>query len=80
MSLCNISFLTSPPHGFASNFCADVPLVDPYKDVKIGVLPLFFMGLWVILCNFWPFLKKTSSIKQMTRNHSYLIFESPQQT
>ena len=39
----------------------------PTKFVKIGVLSLFFMGLWVILFNFWPILKK--SIKPLTRNH-----------
>ena len=46
------------------------------KFVKIWVLPLFFMELWVVLCNFWPILKK-SSIKPLTRNHSYLIWRVP---
>ena len=46
------------------------------KFVKIGVLPLFYMELWVILCNFWPILKK-SSIKSLTRNHSYLVWRVP---
>ena len=41
--------------------------------VEIGVLPLFFMELWVILFNFWPILEKSSSIKPLTRNHSYLV-------
>ena len=44
------SFSTSslkPLHGFASNF---VWMFLGF--VKIGVLPLFFMELWVILCNF----------------------------
>ena len=33
---------------------------NPTNFVKIGVLPLFFMELWVILCNFLPILKKSS--------------------
>ena len=49
---------------FAPNF--------QWMFVKIGVQPLFFMELWVILCNFWPILKK-STIKPLTRNHSYLV-------
>ena len=49
----------------------------PTAFVKIGVLPLFFMELWVILCNFWPILKKSSSIKPLTRNHSYLVLRVP---
>ena len=44
------------------------------KFVKIGVLPLFFMEFWVILCNFWPILKKSSPVKPLTRNHSYLFW------
>ena len=74
MSLCNIPFLISslkPPHRFASNFVWMFLGWTPTKFVKIGVLPLFFMELWVILCNFWPILKK-SSIKPLTRNRSYL--------
>ena len=79
MSLGNISLLTSslePLHGFASNFVWMFLRWTPTKFVKIGVLPLFFMELWVILCNFWPILKK-SSIKPLTRNHSYLIWRVP---
>ena len=52
-------------HGFASNFVWMFLGWTPTKFVKIGVLPVFFMELWVILCNFWPFLKK-SSIKPLT--------------
>ena len=54
MSLCNILFLTSlePLHRFASNFVWMFLWWIPTKFVKIGVLPLFFMELWVILCNF----------------------------
>ena len=62
-----------PMHGFASNFVWMFLGWTPTKFVKIGVLPLFFMELWVILCNFWPILKKSSSIKPLTRNHSYLV-------
>ena len=29
----------------------------PTMSVKSSALPLFFMELWVILCNFWPILK-----------------------
>ena len=75
MSLCNILFLTTslePLHRFTSNFVLMFLKWAPTKIVKIGVLPLFFMELWVILCNFCPILKK-SSIKPLTRNHSYLI-------
>ena len=78
MSLCNILFLTSlkPLHGFASNFVLMFLRWAHSNIVKIGVLSLFFMELLVILCNFWPILKK-SSIKTLTRNHSYLICRVP---
>ena len=79
MSLCNIPFSTSFPetlHGFASNFVWMFLWWSPTKFLKIGVLPVFFMELWVILCNFWPILKK-SSIKPLTRNHSYLVWRVP---
>ena len=79
MSLCNIPFLTSfleTLHGFASNFVWVFLWWRPTKFLKIGVLPLFVMELWVILCNFWPILKK-SSIKPLTRNHSYLVWRVP---
>ena len=54
------SFSTSlkPLHGFASNFVWMFLGWTPTQFVKIGVLPLFFMELWVILYNFWPILKK----------------------
>ena len=73
------SFWTSslkPLHGFASNFVWMFLGWTPTKCVKIRVLPLFFMELWVILCNFWPILKK-SSIKPLTRNLSYLFWRVP---
>ena len=73
------SFSTSsfkPLHGFASNSMWMFLWWIPTKFDKIGVLPLFFMELWVILCNFWPILKK-SSIKPQTRNHSYLVWRVP---
>ena len=63
-------------HGFASNFVWMFLGWTPTKFVKIGVLPLFFIELWVILCNFWPILKK-SSIKPLTRNHSNLVWRVP---
>ena len=73
------SFSTSlkPLHGFASNFVWMFLGWTPTKFAKIGVLPLFFMELWVILCNFWPILKKSSFIKPLTRNHSYLVWRVP---
>ena len=80
MSLCNIPLLTSSLellHGFTSNFVCMFLGWTPTKYVNIGVLPLFFMEIWVILCKFWPILKKSSSIKPLTRNHSYLFGESP---
>ena len=74
MSLSNIPFLTSlePLHGFASNFMLMFLGWTHTKFVKIGVLPLFFMELRVILCNFWP-INKSSPIQPLTRNHSYLV-------
>ena len=45
-------------HGFASNFVWIFLSWTPTKFVKIGVLLIFFMELWVILCKFWPILKK----------------------
>ena len=80
MSLCNIPFFTSSLetlHGFASNVVWVFLCWTPTNFVKIEVLPLLFMELWVILCNFWPILKKSSSIKQLTRNHSYLVWRVP---
>ena len=77
MSLCNISLLTSSLkllHGFTSNLVLMFLGWTPTKFFKIGVLPLFFMELWVILCNFLPILKK--SIKPLTRNHIW-FGESP---
>ena len=62
MSLCNIPLLITslePLHGFASNFVW-MSLGWTPKFVKIRVLPPFFMELWVILCKFWPILKKSS--------------------
>ena len=63
-------------HRFSSNFVWMYHWWTPTKVVKIGVLSLFVMELWVILCNFWPILKK-SSIKPVTRNHSYLVWRVP---
>ena len=60
MSLCNIPLLTSlePLQGFASNFVWMFLGWTPTNFVKIGVLPLFFMELWVILWGFFDqFLK-----------------------
>ena len=54
------SFSTSslkPLHGFASNFVWMFLGWTPSEFVKIGVLPLFSMELWVILCNFGQFLE-----------------------
>ena len=52
-------FLTSlePLHGFASNVVWMFLGWTPTEFVKIGVLPQFFMELWVILCNFCQLLK-----------------------
>ena len=57
LSLCNISSLELL-YRFASNFVWMFLGWTPTKFVKSGVLPLFFMELWVILCNFWLILKK----------------------
>ena len=66
-----------PLNGSASNFVWMFLGWTPTKFVKIGVLLLFFMELWVILCNFWPILKK---IFYKTNDHKSFIFslESPQ--
>ena len=80
MLLCNIPFFTSSLetlHRFASNFVWMFLWWTPTKFVKIGVLPLFFMELWVILCNFWPILKKSSSIRPLTRIIHIWCGESP---
>ena len=69
----SFSATLKPLHGFASNFVWMFLGWTPTKFVKIGVLLPLSMELWVILCNFWPILKKSSSIKPLTRNHSYLV-------
>ena len=61
-------------HGFASNFVWMFLGWTLIKFIKTEVLSVFSMELWVILCQFWLILKK-SSIKPLTRNHSY--FEAP---
>ena len=74
-----LDFSTSslePLHGFASNFVWMFFGWTPTKFGKIGVLPIFFMELWVILCNFCAILKK-ASIKPLTRNRSYLVWRVP---
>ena len=57
MSLCTFPFLTLQPlHGLASNLVWMFFGWTPTRFVKIRVLPLFFIELWVILCNFGPIL------------------------
>ena len=77
--LCPI--LTSclePLHGFASNFVLMFLWWTPTTVLKIGVLPVFFMELWVILCNFWPILKKIC-FHESTDQKSFIFgLESPQ--
>ena len=65
-----------PLHEFASNFVGMFLGWTPTNFVKIGVLPLFLMELLVILCNFWPIIKKYC-IKPLTRNHSYFVLGVP---
>ena len=50
----NYPILTSlkPKHGFASDFWWTFLWLIPTRVVKIGVLPLLFMELWVILFKF----------------------------
>ena len=72
-------FLTSslePLHGFASKFVWMFLGWTPTMFVKIGVLPLFFMELWVILCNFLPILKKIF-YKTIDQKSSIFGLESP---
>ena len=81
ISLCNIPFLTSflePLHGFASNFVWMFLWWTPTKFLKIGVLPVFSMELWVILCNFWPILKKIFFPKCPDQKSFIFGVESPQ--
>ena len=76
VSLCNIPLLTSslePLHGFSSKFALTFLRWTPTKFVKIGVLTLFFMELWVILCQFWLILKK--SIKPLIMTEELVIHE-----
>ena len=78
-SLCNNQFLTSlkRKHRFASNFVWMFHGWTPTKFVIIRVLLQFFIEVWIILCNFWPILKK-SSIKPVARNHFiYLVWIVP---
>ena len=66
------SFSTSsvkPLHGIASNFMWMFLRWTSTNFVKIGVLPLFFMELWVILCNFWPILGCEYAD---TQNHNFV--------
>ena len=80
MSLCNIPILSSfkPKHRFTSNFMWMYPGRALTKIFKIGVLPLFSMELWVILCNFWSILKN-SFFYETTDQKSfiYLVWKSP---
>ena len=57
-------------------FYVDVPSVDSYKVCNNrGAIPIFHYGkLWEILCNYRPVLTKSSSIKPLTKNHSYLVW------
>ena len=71
------NFYKTTDYGFDSNFVWMFPGWTPTKFVKIGLLPLFFMELWVILRNFWPILKNSSSIKSLIRNHSYMVWRIP---
>ena len=74
------TFSTSSPkplNGFASNLVYLFLGQTPTKFVKIGALPLFLKELWVILCNFWPILKKSSSHKPLVRNLSNLVWRVP---
>ena len=54
--------------------CVDDSLVDPYKSVKIWVLPLLLWVFGLFLCNFWSVTKNSYSSRPLTRNHSYIWF------
>ena len=45
--------------------------------LKSGCYHYFSWNNGIILCNFWPILKKSSSVKPLTRNHSYLVWRVP---
>ena len=79
MSLCNIPLLTSLEqlHGFASNFVWMFLGWTPTKMLKSGYYPYFSWSNGINVCNFWPILKKNSSLKPLTRNHSYLVWRVP---
>ena len=79
MSLCNIPLLTpslEPLHWFAL-YCGCSWVGPLLSLLKAGCYPYFSWNYGIILCNFWPILKKSSSIKPLTRNHSYLVWRVP---
>ena len=81
MSLWNITLLTSflkPMHIFASNFVYVFCGWTLTKFVKIKVLPLSFMELWVILCNFFTKLKKFFLHETIDLKSFIFGLESPQ--
>ena len=53
-----------PLHGFAPNFVWMFLRWTPTKFVKIGVYPYFSWNNGIILCNFWPILKKYKTTDQ----------------
>ena len=80
MSLCNIQLLTpslEPLHWFAL-YCGCSWVGPLLSLLKAGCYPYFSWNYGIILCNFWPILKKSSSIKPLTRNHSYLVWRVPE--
>ena len=73
-----VSFFTfsisplKPMYRFASNFLRMFLEWTHTKFVKSRGATPFFHGIMGNFVHFWPFYKK-STIKPLTRNHSYLV-------
>ena len=63
-------------HGFASKYVLILLGRTLTKFVIIIVLSLYCMDVWIILCNFWLIVIK-SSIKPLIRHHLYLSWRVP---
>ena len=78
--MCLSSYLFWPLHRFASNFVLMFSGWTSSKFVKIGVLSLFFIELWVILCNFFvqSFFSETTDQKSFIY-HGWISFSKLKQ-
>ena len=60
-------------HGFFFKFCVDISWVNLCQDFYNGDATLILF--WIIdnFVYYWPFLKRSSSLKLISRNHESLI-------